>query len=98
VLPQPCGQVLPIGADGPLWSGSRHWSADMNDTAGYLLTVSAPIGASLLDVLRARFDEVAVSAADRTVLRIDNLDQASVRALMTLVWDAGHEVVALEAL
>jgi hypothetical protein len=31
---------------------------------------------------------VSTPAADRTVLIVDDIDQASVRALMTLLWDA----------
>ena len=44
-------------------------------------------------MIPARFGQVATSG---TVLIVDNLDQASLRALCTLLWDTGHEVVAFE--
>ena len=63
--------------------------------ARYELRVRAPIAASLLDVIRTRFDQVSAPGADGTVLIVENIDQASVRALLTLLWDTGHEVLAL---
>jgi hypothetical protein len=61
----------------------------------YELRVRAPIARGLLDVIRTRFDHVSASGADGTVLIVDNIDQASVRALLTLLWDTGHEVLSL---
>jgi hypothetical protein len=63
----------------------------------YELRLRRPIAGVLLDVLRARFDQVSTTAADRTVLIVENLDQTSVRALLTLLWDTGHEVLAFHA-
>ncbi|MDX2536427.1 DUF4314 domain-containing protein [Streptomyces scabiei] len=34
--------------------------------------------------------------ADGTVLVVDDVAQASVRALLTLLWDTGHHVLAFE--
>jgi hypothetical protein len=45
--------------------------------------------------MRARFDVVSTPAADRTVLTVEVADQAAVRALMTMLWDSGHEVLAM---
>jgi hypothetical protein len=59
----------------------------------YELRLRAPIAHTLLDVIRARFDEVST---DGTVLVVERLDQASVRALLTLLWDTGHEVLSFE--
>jgi hypothetical protein len=63
----------------------------------YELRVRPAIARSLLDVIRTRFDHVPAPGAERTVLIVENLDQAAVRALLTLLWDAGHEVLSLAA-
>jgi hypothetical protein len=57
------------------------------------LRLRTPVAQHLLDVIRTRFGQVATPG---TVLIVDNLDQASLRALFTLLWDTGHEVVAFE--
>jgi hypothetical protein len=62
----------------------------------YELTLRTPIAHTLLDVIRTRFDHVSTPGADGTVLIVENIDQASVRALLTLLWDTGHEVLAFE--
>jgi hypothetical protein len=48
-------------------------------------------------LIRTRFDHVSAPGADGTTLVVDDLDQAAVRALLTLLWDAGHEVLSLTA-
>lgn len=60
----------------------------------YELTLRAPIARTLLDVIRTRFDHVSTPDEDGTVLIVENIDQASVRALLTLLWDTGHDVLA----
>lgn len=62
------------------------------------LTLRGPISSALLGLIRTRFDQVSIPAADGSVLIIEDLDQASVRALLTLLWDAGQEVVSLTPL
>ena len=62
----------------------------------YELRLRAPIARTLLDVIRTRFDHVTAPGADGTVLIIEDIDQASVRALLTLLWDTGHEVLSFE--
>lgn len=59
------------------------------------LALRGPLPSALLGLIRTRFDQVSMSAADRSVLIIEDLDQASVRALLNLLWDAGHEVLSL---
>jgi len=59
------------------------------------LTLRGPLAGSLLGLIRTRFDRVSAPDPDGTVLIIENLDQASVRALLTLLWDSGHEVLSL---
>jgi hypothetical protein len=70
------------------------FAADMAD-ARYELRVRAPIARALLDLIRTRVDHVSAPGADGTVLIVENIDQASVRALLTLLWDTGHEVLSL---
>ena len=59
------------------------------------LTVSGSPARSVIDRLRRRFDVVATREGDRTVLIADAVDQAAVRAVMTMLWDTGHEVLAM---
>lgn len=62
----------------------------------YELTLRRPVSRTLLDVIRTRFDHVSTPGPDGTVLVVENVDQASVRALLTLLWDTGHDVLAFE--
>lgn len=62
----------------------------------YELTLRGPISRTLLDMIRTRFDHVSTPGADGTVLIVEDVDQASVRALLTLLWDTGHHVLAFE--
>ena len=73
-------------------------TGSLNDMAHthYELRLRAPIARTLLDVIRTRFDHVTTPGADGTVLIIENIDQASVRALLILLWDTGHEVLSFE--
>ena len=64
----------------------------------YELRLRAPIAHTLLEVIRTRFDHVTTPGADGTVLVIERTDQASLRALLTLLWDTGHEVRSFEEL
>jgi len=59
------------------------------------LTLRGPLSSTLLGLIHTRFDHVSMPVHDGTVLIIEDLDQASVRALLTLLWDAGHELVSL---
>ncbi|MFI5952240.1 hypothetical protein [Cryptosporangium sp. NPDC051539] len=58
------------------------------------LTLRHPVSEALLRLIRTRFDRV--STPDATVLVVEDLDQASMRALLTLLWDAGQEVLSLD--
>ncbi|KND23873.1 MULTISPECIES: hypothetical protein [Streptomyces] len=62
----------------------------------YVLTLRGPIARTLLDVISTRFDHVSAPGADGTVLIVENIDQASLRALLTLLWDTNHDVLAFE--
>ena len=59
------------------------------------LTVSGQVARSVVAAMRARFDVVSTRTADDTVLTVGVADQAAVRALLIILWDAGHEVVAM---
>jgi hypothetical protein len=61
------------------------------------VTLRGPLSCSLLGVIRTRFDDVSTPAEDGTVLVVGAVDQAALRALLTLLWDADHEVLALRA-
>jgi hypothetical protein len=61
------------------------------------VTLREPLSRSLLGMIRTRFDHVPTPAGDGTVLVVGSLDQASLRALLTLLWDADHEILALTA-
>jgi hypothetical protein len=62
----------------------------------YELRLRAPVAHTLLDLIRTRFDHVTTPGADGTVLIVEDIDQASVRALLILLWDTGHEVLLFE--
>ena len=60
----------------------------------YRVLVSGRLSRTVTDILADRFGPAAaVVEADesRTVVDID-ADQASLRALLTLLWDVGHDV------
>lgn len=59
----------------------------------YRLSVTGPVSRSLVQTITSRFGSVAVGrdGAD-TVLDADLVDQPSLRAFLTLLWDAGHDV------
>jgi hypothetical protein len=67
-------------------------------TTRFELRLRGSLAHTVLDVIRARFDRVGAPNPDGTVLIIENVDQAAVRALLTLLWDTGHEVLSLTPL
>jgi len=59
----------------------------------YRLSVPGPLSRPLLETITHRFGDVAVSRSGHdTVLDADLADTPSLRALLTLLWDAGHDV------
>ncbi|GIJ49631.1 hypothetical protein Val02_65170 [Virgisporangium aliadipatigenens] len=58
------------------------------------LTMRGPVPHTLLALIRTRFGRVS-TVDDRTVLIVEDLDQASLRALLNLLWDNGHELLSL---
>ncbi|GLY99043.1 hypothetical protein [Actinoplanes sp. NBRC 103695] len=64
----------------------------------YELSVRGRLADSLLDLIRNRFGE-ATAFPDGlvTTLNVGGLDPASERALLTLLWDTGHDVIAMRS-
>jgi hypothetical protein len=62
----------------------------------YCLRVRAPLASSVLADVRRRFGVVDVAAvAGLTEIRVALVDEAALRALLDVVWDANAEVVGL---
>jgi hypothetical protein len=59
------------------------------------VSVRGRLSESVLDLIRSRFGEVLVVPAADSLLVLRPLDAAAQRALLTLLWDLGHEVLAL---
>ncbi len=68
------------------------------------LTVAGCVARSVLDAIEDRFDLRAVRRLDGpvdrgsvsgTVLTVAAVDQPAVRALMVMLWDSGHDVLAM---
>ena len=62
------------------------------------VTVAGPLGAAATEAVRAQYGRVVLRTrhVDRqTVLDLDSLDQPALRGLLTLLWDFGHDVVAV---
>ena len=56
------------------------------------LVINGPIAGAVVEAIAARFGP---STVERGVLTVEGVDHAAVRALMVLLWDTGHEVVAM---
>jgi len=62
------------------------------------VTVTGPLARSAIDAIGGRFHVVAIRTADTTIVTVDAVDQAAVRALMILLWDSGHELLAMSTI
>ena len=59
----------------------------------YRLSVTGPVPRRLVETISHRFGNVSVGRdGEDTVLDAVLVDQPSLRALLTLLWDAGHDV------
>jgi hypothetical protein len=57
--------------------------------------VTGRLAGSLLEVIRSRFGEAtARPSGSGTTVTVGGLDPAAERALLNLLWDTGHDVVA----
>lgn len=67
-------------------------------TARCRVTVSGPLGTAATRAIRAQYGRVVLSTRrvdGLTALDLDSLDQSAIRGLLTLLWDFGHDVVAV---
>ena len=65
-------------------------------TASYEVHLASRPPRLVLEQIRSRFGEVGVRRdPDRTVLTGTVTDQPALRALLTLVWDGGGDVLAV---
>jgi hypothetical protein len=64
----------------------------------YRLEIRGPLPRVAQDQLRERFGDVRVqSDGDRTRVSGHSADQAALRAVLSLLWDLGVEVLVVEA-
>jgi len=62
------------------------------------LRVGGRVADSLLELIRNRFGDVSTRPAGHgTTVVVDGLDPASERALLTLLWDTGHDVLSMRS-
>jgi hypothetical protein len=64
--------------------------------SSFVLMVDGRLGASAADILCSRFDGLVISRTDTTTaVSLRDVDQAALRAVLTVLWDLGHEVVSV---
>jgi hypothetical protein len=62
----------------------------------YRLTVRGPLPGAVVATIRERFGRVSITCrSTATAVEIVGADQPELRALLTLIWDAGHDVRSL---
>ena len=63
------------------------------------LRVSGQLADTLLELISSRFGEVSTQpgAGPSTTVIVGGLDPASERALLTLFWDTGHDVISMRS-
>jgi hypothetical protein len=59
------------------------------------VVVGGPLAEALLDAARARFEIDHAAGTAHSTLTLHDADQAALRALLTMLWDSGHDVLAL---
>jgi hypothetical protein len=66
-------------------------------TAHVRVIVAGPLSAAATSAITARYDLVGNTRRvdGETVLDLKGLDQPAIRGLLTLLWDFGHDVVAV---
>ncbi len=65
----------------------------MNPDQSLEIVLTGPLASSVRTLLQERYDGLTAADVDgAAVLRFDRLDQAGERAVLTLLWDTGHEV------
>ena len=63
----------------------------------FRVIVAGPLSAGATRALQAQYGQaLTIDRVDReTVLDLDGLDQPAIRGVLTLLWDLGHDVVAV---
>ena len=62
-------------------------------TTRYRLLVTGPVSRHVTETITQRFGEVSIRREPAgTVLELACADQPALRAVLTLLWDAGHDV------
>ncbi|GAA1649100.1 hypothetical protein GCM10009744_45670 [Kribbella alba] len=67
------------------------------------LTVRGHLATSVIELIRTRFDGVttrpgtARTTGPSTILVVAGIDPAAERALLTLLWDSGHDVISMHS-
>jgi hypothetical protein len=66
-------------------------------TARCRVTVAGPLSQAATRALQGQYGQaLSIDRVNReTVLDLDALDQPAIRGVLTLLWDLGHEVVAV---
>lgn len=73
-------------------------------TSPYRVTVTGPLSRSAVNVIHTRFAGVTIrpgtvhQLGGHTVMEVDLVDQSALRALLTLLWDVGHDVLSVDSL
>jgi hypothetical protein len=63
------------------------------------VTVAGPLSRAVAATVTSRFTGVGIGRTrTTTVLDVVLVDQPALRALLTLLWDAGHDVRSVESL
>jgi hypothetical protein len=63
------------------------------------INVGGQLADTLLELISSRFGEITTrpGAGPSTTVIINGLDPASQRALLTLLWDTGHDVISMRS-
>jgi hypothetical protein len=66
-------------------------------TTRFRVIVAGPMSTAATSAIHARYGVVISTRRvdGETVLDLEGLDQAAIRGLLTLLWDFGHDVVAV---
>jgi hypothetical protein len=74
---------------------TRGWNGGRSGLASTPVTVRGPLAEPVVKAIRRQFEVSTTRDCDDTVVTAEGVDQAAVRALMVLLWDTGHELLAM---
>ena len=61
------------------------------------LRVNGPLASWVVELIDTRFEGVVASLGANTTVIVTGIDPAAERALLNLLWDAGYDVVSMNA-